>query len=153
MPTLARTIVVGTMAMALAASHAALAIGQTKPAVNGNGVAVTVKYAGKGTVDATHKIWVWLFDTPDIDAGAIPIAEQAIEKNGGTASFADVTAKQVYIAIAYDEQGGFLGQAPPPPGSPVMLYGAKTPKDLPQPVTPGAKATVTATLTDAQRMQ
>ena len=125
---------------------------QTKPAAE-TSVNVTVKYAGKGTVDATHRLWIWLFDTPKIDVGAIPIAETSIEKNGGTATFTNVAAAQVYIAVAYDEGGGFQGQAPPPPGSPVMLYGAKTPADPPLPVTPGAKAKVSVTLTDAQRFK
>ena len=43
-------------------------------------------------------------------------------KNGGTASFSTASG-EVYIAVAYDEKGGFMGQAPPPSGSPVMVYG------------------------------
>lgn len=126
---------------------------QTKPAAGADGVNVTVKYAGKGTVDATHRIWVWLFTTPEIGPGSIPIAEMSIEKNGATASFASVPASPVYIAIAYDEKGGFGGSAPPPQGSPVTFYGAKTPADKPAPVVPGAKGSVSVTLTDVQRMQ
>jgi hypothetical protein len=113
-----------------------------------------VKYTGKGgTVDADHKIFVWLFDTPNISAGSTPIAELSIEKNGGTARFTDVTAKEVYVAVAFDEKGGFAGNAPPPPGSPIALYGVKTEKDPPVAVTPGPKASVTIALSDAQRMQ
>ena len=118
-----------------------------------SGVRVTVKYAGKGAVDATHRLWVWLFDNPQIGPGSIPIGEMSIEKNGGTASFTGVAAGQVYIAVAYDEKGGFVGQAPPPPGSPVGFYGAKTPTDPPMAVAPGPKGVVSMTLTDAQRMQ
>ncbi len=126
---------------------------QTKPVAGAKGVTVTVKYSGKGTVDANHSIWVWLFNTPDINPGSIPIAEQTIEKNGGTATFANVSPPQVYIAIAYDEKGGFAGQAPPPSGSPIVFYGAKTAKDKPQPVKPGPKTSVRVTFNDAQRMQ
>jgi hypothetical protein len=126
---------------------------QTKTAPDASGVTVTVKYAGKGAVDAGHRLWVWLFDTPEIGPGAIPIAELSLEKNGGTANFSNVAAKQVYIAIAYDENGGFAGQAPPPPGSPVAFYGAKGPNDPPMGVTPGPNAAVSVTLTDAQRMK
>jgi hypothetical protein len=141
------------MAAALAFVPALVTAGQSKPAPNASSVKVTVKYTGKGTVDATHRLWVWLFDTPEIIPGSIPIAEQSLEKNGGTAEFANVAAKQVYIAIAYDEGGGFVGQAPPPPGSPVALFGAKGPNDPPVAVTPGPKGSVSLTLTDAQRMQ
>jgi hypothetical protein len=117
-----------------------------------SGVSVTVQYKGKGTVDASHRLWVWLFDTPNIGADSFPIGEMSIDKNGGTATFSGVGAKQVYIAVAYDEGGGFVGQAPPPPGSPVAIYGQKGPEDPPLAVTPGAKAKVTVILTDAQRM-
>ena len=112
-------------------------------------VKVTIKYTGKGEVDPSHKVWIWLFDTPDIGPGAIPIAEQALDKNGATAEFADVTAKTVWIAVAYDEKGGFAGMAPPPSGSPVALY---TDAGAPAGVTPGEKSEVTVTFDDSFRM-
>jgi hypothetical protein len=126
---------------------------QTKPAADATSVTVTVKYAGKGTVDANHRIWVWLFDTPDIGPGSIPIGEMSLEKNGETAAFPNVTAKEVYIAAAYDEAGGFLGQAPPPAKSPIVIYGVKAATDKPMAVVPGAKGKVRITFDDAQRMQ
>lgn len=116
-------------------------------------VRVTVKYTGKGAVDADHKIWVWLFTTPNIGAESQPIAEDAMAKNGGTVAFTNVTAATVYVAVAYDEQGGFVGQAPPPPGSPIAIYGAKGPDGAAQPVTPGAKGSIAITFSDAVRMQ
>jgi len=125
---------------------------QARPADTASAVSITVKYEGKGTVDASHKIWVWLFDTPEIGPGSIPIAEDSMAKNGGTVNFPSVAAP-VYIAVAYDEQGGFAGQAPPPPGSPIGLYGSKGPNDKPVPVTPGPKGAVKMVFTDAQRMQ
>ena len=126
---------------------------QTKPEGGANSVNVTVKYAGKGVVDANHRLWAWLFTTPDIGPGSIPIAEESIQKYGGTITFANVSAKEVYIAVAYDEAGGFVGNAPPPPGSPIALYGVKTGADQPVPVVPGPKGSVTLTFNDAQRMQ
>jgi hypothetical protein len=138
----------------LVAAAAAVRAEQTKPAAASTAVNVTVKYNGKGgIVDANHRIWVWLFTSPDIGPGSTPIAEESIQKNGATASFANVSAKEVYIAIAFDEKGGFVGSAPPPPGSPVTFYGAKTPQDKPAAVVPGAKGSVTVTFSDAQRMQ
>ncbi len=104
-------------------------------------VNVTVKYTGKGEVDASHRLWVWLFDTPEIGPGAIPIAEFSLTKNGDVAAFKAVSAAQVWIAVAYDEKGGFAGNAPPPMGSPVALYGVET--GAPAPVTPGEKSAVT----------
>lgn len=112
-------------------------------------VKVAVKYTGKGEVDASHKLWIWLFDTPDLGPGAIPIAEQSLDNNGTTAAFSDVTAKTVWIAVAYDEKGGFTGSAPPPSGSPVALY---TEAGAPTGVTPGEKGEVTVTFDDSFRM-
>jgi hypothetical protein len=144
------TFLLASVAVLAMAAPAAVTAEQTK--ADASGVTVTVKYTGKGTVDATHQLWVWLFDTPEIGAGSIPVAEQSIAKNGGTATFSSVTAKQVYVAVAYDEAGGFGGQAPPPPGSPIALFGSKGPDAPPQAVVPGPKAALTITLDDAIRM-
>jgi hypothetical protein len=114
-------------------------------------VTVTVKYGGKGTVDANHKIWVWLFTSPEIGPGAMPIAETSVDKNGAPASFVNIGAEQVWIAVAYDEGGGFAGSAPPPSGSPISIYSGDG--KGPTAVTPGPKAKVTIALTDATRMQ
>jgi hypothetical protein len=113
-------------------------------------VKVTVKYTGKGSVDGSHQLWIWLFDTPDIGPGAIPIAEMSLAKNGTTATFPDVAPEKVWIAVAYDEQGGFGGSAPPPTGSPVMIYGMES--GSPTPVSPGPKGEATVTFDDSQRM-
>jgi hypothetical protein len=134
-------------------AHGSATASQTKPAANDNTVRVTVKYNGKGTVDAMHRLWVWIFAEPDIGANSIPIGEQSLDKNGGTVTFSTGSDKPVYVAVAYDEGGGFAGQSPPPPGSPIGMYGAKGPKDGPEPVTPGPKTTVTVSFDDTQRMQ
>ena len=55
-------------------------------------VKVTVHYKGKGKVDASHKFWVWLFDTPNIGAGSMPIDQIALDKNGADAVFDGVAA-------------------------------------------------------------
>ena len=148
-----RGIVAASIALtcAVVISTTTAADAQGKPAANT--VTVTAKYNGKGAVDAKHRIWVWLFDDPKIGPDSAPIAEMSIDKNGGTATFPSVTAKQVYIAVAYDEAGGFSGNAPPPPGSPVALYGAKDMMSTPTAVTPGSGGAVTIAFNDAQRMQ
>jgi hypothetical protein len=113
-------------------------------------VKVTVTYKGKGTVDASHKIWVWLFDTPNIGAGSMPLDQKTIETNGGEVTF-DVSNPQVYIAVAFDESGSMTGDAPPPPGTPISIWMGKD--GAPAGVTPGEKGTVTLVFTDAMRMQ
>ena len=134
----------------VALAHApVLVASHTEPTLAGD-VNVTVNYTGKGEVDTSHRLWVWLFDTPEIGPGAIPVAELSLTKNGDIAAFKAVSAAQVWIAVAYDEKGGFAGSAPPPMGSPVALYGAET--GAPAPVTPGEKASVTVTFNDSARM-
>ena len=113
-------------------------------------VTVTVTYKGKGTVDTSHKLWVWLFDTPNIGAGSMPIGQVAIEKNGTNAVFENIAGDKVYVAVAFDEQGAMTGDAPPPSGTPIgVLVGAD---GMPSSVTPGGKAAVVLTFDDTNRM-
>jgi hypothetical protein len=112
-------------------------------------VKVTVSYKGAGTVDGSHRVWVWLFDTPEIGPGAIPIAEMSVEKNGEAAVF-EVGNERVWIAVAYDEKGVMTGNAPPASGSPVGIYSAST--GAPEAVSPGAKGAVVVVFDDSLRM-
>ena len=112
-------------------------------------VKVTVHYKGKGTVDASHKLWVWVFDTPDIGPGSIPIGEMSLDKNGATATF-DAPADKVWIAVAYDQSGTMTGQAPPPSGTPIGIYASAT--GAPEAVATGGKTPVVVTFDESQRM-
>lgn len=113
-------------------------------------VRVTVEYTGSGEVDAQHRIWIWLFDTPDFASGAaIPVGEQSLGANDATATFAGLTAAQVWVAVAYDERGGFAGSAPPPAGAPVSLH---MENGMPAPVTPGEATSVRIVFDDSNRM-
>ena len=137
-------VTAATMAQAAGPSPA-----QTPQDASASSVKVTVTYNGKGTVDGSHQLWIWLFATPDIGPGAIPIAEMSLDKNGATATFASVSADKVWIAVAFDEGGGFGGSAPPPSKSPVALH---MDASGPVGVAPGPKAAVTITFDDSQRM-
>ena len=75
---------------------------------------VTVDYKGAGTVDATHEIFVWVFDTPNIGADSVPLANDVVTTNGGTLSFSGLP-KEVYLAAAFDEKGDYDGTSGPPP--------------------------------------
>lgn len=112
-------------------------------------VKVTVNYKGSGTVDSSHRVWVWMFDTPNIGPGSMPIAELSVLKNGDEVTF-DGAANQVWIAVAYDVNGVMTGNAPPPSGSPIGIYSSST--GAPEAVTPGATGAVTLTFDDSQRM-
>jgi hypothetical protein len=113
-------------------------------------VKVTVTYKGKGKVDASHKLWVYLFDNPNIGPGAMPIGQVSLDTNGVDAVFDNVAGDKVYIAVAFDENGSMMGDAPPPTGSPVSLLVG--PDGTPNAVTPGAKSAAVLTFDDSFRM-
>ncbi len=113
-------------------------------------VKVTVHYKGKGSVDADHKMWVWLFDSPDIGPGAIPIDQITLEKNDADAVFEGVGSETVWIAVAFDASGTMKGAAPPPPGTPIGILAGKD--GAPAAVKSSSKDAVVLTFDDSQRM-
>jgi hypothetical protein len=113
-------------------------------------VKITVTYKGKGPVDTSHKLWVWLFDTPNIGPGAMPIDQIALDKNGTDAVFENVAGDKVYVAVAFDEKGAMMGDGPPPTGTPIGIFTG--PDGMPNGVTPGGKDPVALTFDDTIRM-
>ena len=113
-------------------------------------VKVTLNYNGKGTVDGSHRVWVWLFTSPDLGPNSMPIAELSVDSNGGVATFEAVSAERVWIAAAFDEQGVMSGNAPPPSGAPLGMYVGSD--GVPKSVVPGDAATAVLTFDDAFRM-
>jgi hypothetical protein len=112
-------------------------------------LAVTVSYSGKGKVDDTHEILVFLFDHPNPTAESIPLAMQQVYKSGATATFSNVSADTVYVVMVYDEQANYDGRSGPPPhGAPIATYGKG---GKPIAVKPGPNAKVTASFDDSRR--
>lgn len=111
---------------------------------------VTVEYKGPGEVSATHEIFVWVFDTPNIGGDSVPLATDVLTTNGGSLNFSGLP-KEVYLAAAFDEKGDYDGTSgPPPPGTPITIYGEMgTARGVP---TGGADASVTVTFDDTVRM-
>lgn len=143
------TVVVVTLLAGLFEPGSALHAARAASVRAGN-VKVTLHYTGKGTVDASHKIWVWIFDSPQISAQSSPIDQMAVDKNDSDVVFEGVAPGQVWIAAAFDEQGAMSGDAPPPTGTPIgLLLGAN---GQPAAVTPGEKGIATLTFDDSIRM-
>jgi hypothetical protein len=140
-----RRIAIIVTAIVLAASLPLAARGDDAGTVK-----VTVKYTGKGTVDGSHRVWVWLFTSPDIGPGSMPIAQTSLDKNGMPALFENVAADRVWIAVAFDEQGVMAGDGAPPTGTPIGLYVGSD--GAPRPVTPGDTADATLVFDDSLRM-
>ena len=86
---------------------------------DGRTIQVDVKYAGSGTVNASHKICVVLWDThgfTSADAGA-PVAVQSVDSATGTVTFSDVQTVPAYISVAYHPSGSWGAHSPPPTGT------------------------------------
>jgi len=148
-----RQLVQGCLAAVVMVGLAAAAQAQTGTAEGGK-LKVTVEYKGQaGTVDKDHKIWVWLFDNPNISADSTPLAVGALTENKGTYKFSALP-KTVYIAAAFDPQGGYDGSsAPPSSGTPVIILGETAPGAPAKAVsTGGDDATVTITFDDTVKM-
>lgn len=112
-------------------------------------VPVTVSYKGKGTVDATHKIIVWVFADPNVTSASRPVTHQIVTANNQVVTFKDLGTGPAYLFAVYDEKGGYDGvSGPPPHGLPSSLY-RKTPKGAPTPLTPGTP--VKFTFDDSER--
>ncbi len=134
-----------------AAASARVASGTVALAkVAAGSVKVTLNYKGKGTVDGSHRVWVWLFTSPDIGPNSMPIAELTVDQNGGVATFDGISAERVWIVAAFDEQGAMSGQGPPPSGTPVGIYMGSD--GIPKGVAPGDAVTAVLTFDDSQRM-
>ena len=113
-------------------------------------LAVTVTYKGKGTVDAAHKVIVWLFAESDLTSASRPLATQFVTKNGETIVFKNAPATPVYVFAVYDDKGGYDGvSGPPPHGLPAALY-RKGPKTPPLAVKAGGPA-IKFTFDDSER--
>jgi type 1 fimbria pilin len=144
------SVLVVTILAAVSTSGAALTAAPDASGIAAGAVKVTVHYKGKGTVDGSHKVFVWLFDTPNIGPGSMPIDQVVLDKNGADATFDAVAADKVWVAVAFDEQGAMTGEAQPPPGTPIgILMGAD---GAPTPITPGPKGAAVLTFDDSIRM-
>jgi hypothetical protein len=119
-----RSLAVSLLGLAL------LANAQSKP---DRTLEVKLNYTGAGKVDQNHKIFVFLFDTPDFMQGnAMPIANQAATAKDQTLTFSGLSAATVYAVAAFDPKGGYDGMSgPPPAGSSLGMYSK-------EPGTPGA---------------
>lgn len=122
------------------------------PAQQSLSLQVQIRYTGSGTVDATHKIFVALWDSPDFTGGP-PAAVQSTNSKNGSVTFSDLQKSPVYVSAAYDPSGQWDASSPPPPGSSVGMFSTAPPKPDPVNVTPGKIAKVTISFDDKNKAQ
>jgi hypothetical protein len=84
-------------------------------------IQVDVNYTGAGHVDATHRIYVALWDSPDLQNGT-PVAVESLDSKKGTVTFADVKTVPAYVSLAFDPTGNWTAQSAPPKGSSLGMY-------------------------------
>jgi hypothetical protein len=102
--------------------------GAQEKAPAGRTLKVKLNYTGAGTVDEKHKIFVFLFDTPDFIKGdsAMPIAFGSGAAKDATVTVSDIAKSPVYLIAVYDPTGAYEGMSKPPSGASMAMYG-KTP--------------------------
>ena len=119
------------------------------------GLRVTVHYKGSGTVDAKHKILVFLFDSPEFGrSNVMAFAVMSTSSKDGTVTFNDVAKTPAYIGTVYEPSGSYAErQGPPPPGSSLGMY-SKTPgQAAPVKVEAGKTVSVELTFDDSVKMK
>ncbi|MFZ0592528.1 MAG: hypothetical protein WAM39_18875 [Bryobacteraceae bacterium] len=117
---------------------------------------VKLNYTGSGTVDARHKIYAFLFDSPGFihGSGDIPIAAEAAQNKDGTVTFDAVPTSPVYLSAVYDPAGNYDGQSgPPPSGSSLGLYSKTSGTPEPIRIEPGKTLQVDLAFDDRVKMQ
>lgn len=109
-----------------------------------------LNYEGSGAVNADHRLWVFVFDTPNFNQpGAMPIGVANTDSNGGVVTISGLTAPEVYVAAMYDEKGDYLAMGPPSTGTPV---GVLADADGPTPIALDGDTEAEITFDDSVRM-
>src|SRR5271157_2736385 len=58
-----------------------------------------MNYTGAGTVDEKHKIFLFVFDSPNfMQGGSMPIGSGSASAKDGTITVSDLTVSPVYVA-------------------------------------------------------
>jgi len=122
------------------------------PAQQGLTLQVQLHYTGSGAVDATHKIFVALWDSSDFNSGPPAEVKSATSKNG-MVTFSGLKKVPVYVSAAYDPSGHWDGASgPPPTGASLGVYGKTPPKPDPITITPGKVTKVALSFDDSAKV-
>jgi hypothetical protein len=114
-------------------------------------IQVDINYSGSGTVNASHKIYVALWDSSDMSGGP-PVAVLSLNSKKGTVTFSDVQKVPAYVSGAYDPTGNWDAQSPPPSGSSLGMYSKNPPNPEAIDVARGKTVKVTITFDDSVKV-
>ena len=132
-------------------SQVSIVLGQDTTATAGRTLKVTVKYTGAGTVDDIHKLYFFVFDTPDVQSGPMPIGMASTAKNESVVTIDSLSTSPVYVAVVFDSSGTYDGvSGPPPSGSPAAMYMKEQPGvATPVKIEPGQTAEIELSFDDS----
>jgi hypothetical protein len=90
----------------------------------GRTLKVKLNYTGSGTVDEKHRIFLFIFDTPEFIKGdnAMPIAFGSGTAKDATVTVSDLATSPVYLIAIYDPTGAYDGMSKPPSGVSLGIY-------------------------------
>ena len=117
----------------------------------GRTIQVDIVYTGSGKVDASHKIYVALWDSANFEGGP-PADIQSLGSKTGTVTFKNVQTAPAYVSTAYDPSGHWDAQSSPPSGSSLGMYSSKPPTPDPIDVEPGKTAKIKLTFDDSNKV-
>jgi hypothetical protein len=120
-------------------------------AQTGRTIQVDIAYTGSGTVNASHKIYVALWDSADFSGGP-PVAVESLDSKSGTVTFRDVQKVPSYVSTAYDPTGKWDAQSPPPSGSSLGMYSTNPPTPTAIEVEQGKTAKVKVVFDDSNKV-
>lgn len=130
---------------------ALLANGQTKP--EPGSLQVKLNYTGAGKVDDAHKIFLFVFDSPDfIQGNGMPIANQTANAKDQAITFSGLSASTVYLVATYDPKGEYDGMSAPPSGASIGLYAKEPGKPAPIAMEAGKTAHIDLPFDDTIKM-
>src|SRR6185436_9592679 len=69
-------------------------------------IQVDTDYTGSGIVNASHKVFVALWDSSDMSGGP-PVAVLSLNSKKGTVTFSDVQRVPAYVSAALDPKGAW----------------------------------------------
>jgi len=125
--------------------------GLAQTSANKRTIQVDINYAGSGTVDANHKVYVALWDSSDMSGGP-PVAVLSVNSKKGAVTFSDVQRVPAYVSAAFEPTGAWDAQSPPPSGTSLGMYSKNPPNPEPIDVAPGKTVKVAITFDDSVKV-
>ncbi len=114
-------------------------------------IQVDIDYTGSGIVNASHKIYVALWDSSDMSGGP-PVAVLSLNSKKGTVTFSDVQRVPAFVSAAHDPTGNWDAQSPPPSGCSLGMYSKNPPNPQAIDVARGKTVKVTITFDDSVKV-